>query len=128
MRKRILAIDDSPHVLLAHSDLLTRRGYTVAVADNAEDGLHKLTTFAPDLVLLDINMPEIDGWGFLERAHDRGKLKGTPVIIFSGVPLPEEKTEALDGTQVSYLAKSVSGSDLVRRIEEVLQGEGPQTE
>ncbi len=120
MKKQILAIDDSPQILRVHADLLSRFGYAVSVAANADAGLRKLETIGPDLILLDINMPGVDGWEFLEMADRRGLLGCIPVIILSGAPLEGEMSAAIDGHQISYLEKTASGADLLARIQEVL--------
>jgi len=120
MRKRILSVDDSPALRQACFDLLRRAGYSVTVAENGRDALQKLRSFTPDLILLDLDMPHLDGWQFLEQADRQGHLEGVPVVILSGLPPDPDAERETPRRYAHYVAKRASGSELLEVVERVL--------
>jgi len=126
MPKRILAVDDSEALRNLLMALLSRSGYDVALAADGRDALKKLTSFDPDLILLDIQMPRLDGWEFLELAHKHHDLDDVPVIIFTGKPEPEDHERELACRYAAYVTKKVRGEELLGLIERVLAGELPE--
>ena len=128
MAKRILSVDDSPALRQASFDLLRRAGYSVGLAENGRDALEKLRSFAPDLILLDIDMPHLDGWEFLELADRQGHLEGVLVVILSGLPLAPDATGEMADRYVCYVTKRASGSELLEVIERVFAGDPTPTD
>jgi len=128
MRKRILSVDDSSAVRQAHFDLLTRAGYSVSVAEDGRDALNKLRSLIPDLILLDINMPHLDGWEFLELAHREGRLGDIPVIILSGLPPAPDAAGEMAERYACFVTKKASGSELLEIIECVFAGDPTPTD
>src|SRR3954469_12629989 len=92
MSSRILVIDDKPDIAIALRMLLERAGHEVLTADNGRHGLRTFYETRPDLVMLDVCMPELDGWQTLERLRD---LSDVPVLIFSGHAASPEQLERL---------------------------------
>ncbi|MGD9496721.1 MAG: response regulator [Armatimonadota bacterium] len=121
MRKRILAVDDSEAVRQAHFDLLTRAGYSVSLAGDGRDALSKLRSFTPDLIVLDINMPGLNGWEFLELAEREVDLDKIPVVILSGLPETSEQARQMVARYACYVTKKASGSDLLQIIAEIFE-------
>src|SRR6202051_4527261 len=80
----VLLIDDDPQVREVVRINLEMEGYAVREAANAEDGLAALEDEAPDLILLDVMMPQVDGWEMLRRVQERHGVGAIPVIMFSG--------------------------------------------
>jgi CheY-like chemotaxis protein len=79
----VLVVDDEPDVRLVARLVLTSAGYAVAEASNGEDALKLLERDAPDLVLLDVRMPGIDGWEVLRRARAEPATSAVPVVVFT---------------------------------------------
>ncbi len=125
MPKRILAVDDSATLRNLLMALLSRAGYEVALAADGRDALTKLKAFQPDLILLDIQMPRLTGWEFLELAHEQHDLDDVPVIVFSGKPQPEEHEHELARRYDVFVTKKIRGDELLALIERVLAGELP---
>jgi len=125
MPKRILAVDDSEALRNLLMALLSRAGYDVALAADGRDALKKLKSFEPDLILLDIQMPRLDGWEFLELAHKQHDLDDVPVIIFTGKPEPEDHEREMARRYTAYVTKKVRGEELLDLIARVLAGELP---
>jgi DNA-binding response OmpR family regulator len=117
MAYRILVIDDKPDIAIALRMLLERAGHEVLTAENGRRGLRTFYEARPDLVVLDVRMPELDGWQTLERLRD---LSDVPVLIVSGrVPAPAD-LERLRPGRDGFYSKPVRGPELVGRIGELL--------
>jgi excisionase family DNA binding protein len=80
----VLLVDDDPQVREVVRVNLEMEGYTVREAGNAVDGLAALEEEAPDLILLDVMMPQVDGWEMLRRVQERHGVGSIPVVMFSG--------------------------------------------
>lgn len=84
-KKTILVIDDEPDVRTYLSTLLEDNGYAVVTAEDGEDALNKVKAARPDLVTLDITMPEKSGVRFYRDLKEREEYKGIPIIIVTGI-------------------------------------------
>ena len=80
----VLLVDDDPQVREVVRVNLEMEGYAVREAGSAEDGLAALEDEAPDLILLDVMMPQVDGWEMLRRVQERHGVGSIPVVMFSG--------------------------------------------
>src|SRR5216110_508860 len=80
----VLVVDDDPQVREVVRVNLEMEGYTVREAANAEEGLAAVDDDAPDLILLDVMMPQVDGWEMLRRVQERHGVGSIPVVMFSG--------------------------------------------
>jgi DNA-binding response OmpR family regulator len=114
---RILVIDDAPDLALIMRMQLERSGHEVITAENGRRGLRRFFEERPDLVILDLRMPELNGWETLERLRD---LSAVPVLINSGqTPTPEELERLRPGLD-GYLHKPAQGPEMVRLVDELL--------
>ena len=84
-KKTILVVDDEKDVAYFLKDLLEDNGYSVVVAHDGVEGMQKVKSQKPDLILLDLQMPEETGTGFFRRLRNKSDLKDIPVIIISGL-------------------------------------------
>jgi DNA-binding response OmpR family regulator len=116
---RILVIDDSPDLALTLRIPLERAGHEVVTAENGRRGLRRFYEMRPDLVLLDISMPELNGWETLERLRD---LSDVPVLIVSGMAAAPEDLARLRPGIDGFHAKPLHGPELVARVRELLAG------
>ena len=114
---QILVIDDSADLALIMLMQLQRAGHEVITAENGRRGLRMFYERRPDLVVLDIKMPELDGWSTLERLRD---LADVPVLIVSGHKPPPERLAALRPGLEAFRQKPVSGTELTQLVEELL--------
>ena len=103
---RILVIEDEGHVAGFIRDALTEIGYAVTVAAGGADALNKVTDDAPDLVLLDLNLPDMPGFEVLDRL--RARSPALPVVIVSGNTDPMMAEAALALGAVDYVTKPVT--------------------
>ena len=117
--KRILIIDDDPSFLRLVEQVLSQKGYEVLKASNGQEGLRLLFTHKPDLVLLDIAMPKMDGWQTCTRIRD---ISDIPIIILTGKQTADEDVvRGLDYGADDYILKPVGNRELVARVRAVLR-------
>ena len=94
MKKKILIIEDEEILLNLLQKKLTNEGYDISIARDGEEGLLKMKEIKPNLILLDIIMPRLDGFGVLEKIIKDEELKKIPVIIISNSGQPVELERA----------------------------------
>jgi CheY-like chemotaxis protein len=94
-------------------------GYTVREAGSAEQGLAALEEVSPDLVLLDVMMPEVDGWEMLRRVHDRHGVGAIPVVMFSG-EVDEGAEEATARGAQGFLGKPFDPQQLIDHAKQLV--------
>jgi DNA-binding response OmpR family regulator len=116
--KRVLVIDDEPDVRSLLCELLADRGYLVEEARDGVDGLRVLYDKRPDLVILDLAMPQMDGWQTLERIRE---LSDVPVLILTSRAGELEKVRGLRAGADDYVVKPFGGEELVARVEALLR-------
>jgi twitching motility two-component system response regulator PilH len=114
--KRILVIDDSPtgrHVLV---ELLSKAGYQVSTAENGEEGIRKAKADLPDLVLMDVVMPGLNGYQATRTLTRDEKTKHIPVIVCTSKGQETDKIWGLRQGAQDYLAKPINGEELLAKI------------
>ena len=84
--KRILVVDDDEEVRELVADVLERRGYDVVSVDNGEDAVAYLGADRPSVILLDLRMPDMDGWEVLGRLSSDRRWTQIPVVVLTGAP------------------------------------------
>ena len=119
--KTILLIDDSETQRVVLTDRLQRLGYAVTSAPDGRAGLRELYNRRPDIVLLDVLMPELDGWGALERIRE---ISDVPVIMLTSQDTEIDRVRGLRGGADDYVGKPFSPAELAARIEAVLRRSG----
>lgn len=113
----ILAIDDDTNMLKLLSKQIEAMGHTVIVAENGKEGISLAESGNPDLVLLDIMMPEMDGFGVLKRIKFSDMTKNTPVIMLTSKSGRESVAEAMRYGVVDYMVKPYNYFNLSKKIE-----------
>jgi two-component system, cell cycle response regulator DivK len=120
-QSRILVIDDSTTNVVLLDAVLSEKGYQIETAMNAKDAYARIEKQLPDLILLDLLMPKISGFDFLEQLRLDERTKKTPVIVISAVNTDDEnlvKIKDLDA--VDFLRKPIDIQYLVNLVEQVL--------
>ena len=120
---KILLVEDDPLMVRMYQRKLATDSYEVDVAVNGEEGLVKIRSFRPDLVLLDIMMPRLNGLQVLERMKADTTVSSIPVIILTNLGGSQEDIErGLELGAVAYLVKSAYRPDeVVAKVKEVLE-------
>ncbi|WP_051328394.1 response regulator [Desulfatirhabdium butyrativorans] len=107
--RKMLIIEDDPHFARILCDLSHDRGFKVLVADNGETGLHFADYYKPDAIVLDVNLPGMDGWTVLERLKANARTRHIPVHIISANDRP---LNALKMGAIGYMTKPISMDEL----------------
>ena len=125
-KRTILLVDDDRSLLITLSDFLTFEGYDVATADSGEDGLKKLQTVTPHLIILDMSMPGMGGVGFLKAiAGADGKLKHPVLVLTARANMAEFFADVdVDG----FVAKPCDPNDLLMEVGRILFLRGNRAE
>jgi two-component system, OmpR family, KDP operon response regulator KdpE len=118
---RILVVDDEPQIHRFLSPALTAAGYEPLRADNGAEALRQAASGAPDLVLLDLGLPDIDGHELLRRLR---AFSAVPVIILSARDREAEKIAALDNGADDYVEKPFGLGELMARIRTAMRRQG----
>ena len=122
--KRILCIEDEPEMIDLIRLILGRRGFEVIGAAGGKEGLEKIRQEPPDLGLLDLMMPDMDGWGVYQQMKADEKTKEIPVIVVTAKAQSIDKVLGLHIAKVDdYIAKPFSPQDLLNSVDKVLGGE-----
>jgi two-component system KDP operon response regulator KdpE len=118
MAAKLLIVDDEPDLRKFLADAMLLEGYEVAVAQDARQGLQQVDQFGPDLILLDVMMPVIDGWEMLSRLR---KFSDVPVIMLTAIGDTEYRVHGLDIGADDYLTKPFEVKELKARIRALLR-------
>ena len=114
--KRLLIVDDELAIVEALQDILSVEGYDIVTAFNGAEGLQRMTTARPDLVLLDLMMPVMDGREMLRRMRDDATLRDIPVVVMSAGRISDEERRS----SARFLAKPFELDVLLDTIADLL--------
>jgi DNA-binding response OmpR family regulator len=121
-KKKVLIVDDEPNIVTALEYLLTKSGYEVAVAENGEEALAAVARAKPDLVLLDVMMPRLNGYEVCRRLRERPEWAGIKIVILSAKGREVDVSKGLSLGADLYVTKPFSNTELVARINALLGG------
>ena len=124
-RVRILVVDDDADIRRLLRELLERIGHTVDEAEDGKTALRKLFANPPSLVILDVTMPELDGFQTLERIRD---LSDVPVLMLTARTQELEKVRGLSAGADDYVAKPFGRQELLARVQALLRRSGGKSE
>jgi len=116
----VLVVDDDPQVRDVVRINLEMEGYAVVEAGNAEEGLKAVEDDAPDLVLLDVMMPQVDGWEMLRRVQERHGVGSIPVVMFSGQLESEAQREAEERGAQGFVGKPFDLRALIEQTKQIV--------
>ena len=117
---KILLVEDHEEIWDFLSRRLKRRGYEVVVAQDGQEGLDKARSETPDLLLLDMNLPVVDGWTVAQTLKADEATKAIPIIALTAHAMSGDRDKALEAGCDDYHAKPVDFSQLVDQIEAAL--------
>ena len=120
--KKILIVDDEELVIKALTEKLLSEGFTIDSAVDGEEALIKIKQIKPDLILLDIIMPKLDGISVLKKLKASSETQRIPVIILTNLYDDEKVAEVLKTGGTDYLVKvEHTLADIIKRVKEKLQ-------
>ena len=120
--KKILLIEDDPFLIEIYKTKLIQEGFEVFVVNSGEEGLEFLKEKECDLLILDLVLPKMDGWEFLERFKKEMPTKQTKILILSNIEEKESKEKAKKFGVKNYLIKAhYTPSEVVKIIKDLLK-------
>jgi DNA-binding response OmpR family regulator len=118
--RSLLIVDDEPNILLSLQYLMKKSGYEVRTAKDGEEALAEISRAAPDLVLLDVMMPKIDGFSICERIRANPDWKDVRIIMLTARGREVEREKGLALGADDYITKPFSTKEAIARVEAVL--------
>lgn len=119
MTRTILTVDDSPSMRMLLRSALTERGYAVAEAEDGVAALEWLDGNAPHLVITDINMPRLDGFGLIEAMRGRPRFRDMPILVLTTESSDEKKARARQAGATGWIVKPFDPDRLASAIRRV---------
>jgi len=126
-QKTVLVIDDQPFFVTMQQNLLKQQGYRVLAATNGTDGLARAKQFKPDLILLDVEMPGLDGFAVCEKLKQDEELRQIPVIFLTATQDIKLNEKAFKVGAEATVMKSISGERLINVVRLALDKGKPST-
>jgi len=120
MPKEILIVDDEPSIVVPIQFLMEQQGYNVLVAENGEDALDIIYKYKPDLILLDIMLPRIDGYEVCEIVRLDPRYRDIKIIFLTAKGREVEIAKGLALGADAYITKPFSNTELVSKVKELL--------
>ncbi|MEO6351834.1 MAG: response regulator [Burkholderiaceae bacterium] len=120
MPHKILIVDDEPNIVISLEFLMHQSGYEVATARDGEDAMQKIATFQPDLVLLDIMLPLLNGFEVCQRIRENSQWSRIKVIMLSAKGREIEVSKGIALGADAYVTKPFSTKDLIAQVQRLL--------
>ncbi len=120
--KKILLVDDSMTMLMSMEGVLKRAGFDVKTATDGNQALGLIDSYAPDLVITDLNMPGMDGIELIKKIKQTASMRFKPILMLTTESQESKKVEAKAAGATGWLVKPVSPTDLTGVIKKVLPG------
>jgi two-component system, OmpR family, alkaline phosphatase synthesis response regulator PhoP len=120
MNKKILIVDDEPNIVISLEFLMRREGFEILVARDGEEALQSVRAHRPDLVLLDVMMPRINGFEVCRQIRADPALAGTRIVMLSAKGRPAQIAEGLALGADGYITKPFSTRNLVAQVKSLL--------
>ena len=114
---RVLAADDDEQVLAVLSAILGSAGHTVLLARSGEECVRVAQSELPDIILLDVNMPGMDGFATAEALAGRGETRNIPIVMVTGLIDGKDRVRALKAGAVDFLSKPFQPDELVAKVQ-----------
>jgi CheY-like chemotaxis protein len=122
-RPTVLLIEDTREVLMILVDYLEMAGYKMVTAQDGVDGLEQAKLTHPDLILMDIQMPRMDGFEATQKLRNDPEFRNTPIIALTALAMPNDRQRCLDAGMNEYISKPVNLKALTKIIQKLLSPE-----
>ena len=123
MAPKVLIVDDEPSIVLSLEFLMKNEGYDVAVARNGREALRRVDEFQPHLVLLDVMMPEINGFDVCKKLRGDRRQQGLKILLLTARGRRQEVERGLQAGADAYVTKPFATRDIAERVRQLLGNE-----
>ena len=113
---KILLVDDEPNILIALEFLMNQQGYTVETAKDGQTALKIMESFVPDVVLLDVMMPGMDGFEVAKKIRENSDLEKTQIIFLTAKGTKEDRQKGYKSGGEIYLIKPFNNEELIEAV------------
>ena len=120
MIKKVLIADDEPNIVVSLEFLMKQRGYDVMAVANGEDALRAVGEFGPDLILLDVMMPRMNGYDVCQKVRENPAWQHIRIIMLSAKGRDVEMKKGIAVGADAYITKPFSTKDLIAKVGEML--------
>jgi DNA-binding response OmpR family regulator len=120
MSKKILIADDEPNIVISLEFLMQNSGYQVATAANGDEALRQITELRPDLILLDIMLPQKNGFEVCQKIRENPAWNGIKVVMLTAKGRESEVTKGLALGADAYITKPFATKDLLAQVQRLL--------
>ncbi len=127
MRKKILIVEDNTELRGMLGTSFRHAGFSIATAGDGIEALKKARSVSPDLIVLDLVLPELDGFAVCETLRRDSATAGTPIIIMTGLTSEMSRYASLESGATEFVQKPVSPNELVSKTRRVLESGTPRT-
>ena len=124
MAKKVLIVDDEPSIIVALQFLMEQNGYDTLVAFSGEEAMEAVGRDHPDLILLDIMLPVVDGFEVCQRVRENPVWKDIRIVLLTALGSEAHVTKGLDLGADAYVVKPFSNMDLLAKVKELLECRG----
>jgi DNA-binding response OmpR family regulator len=124
MPKQILIVDDEPSIIVALQFLMEHNGYNTIVAFSGEEAMEAVARHHPDLILLDIMLPVVDGFEVCQRVRENPEWKDIRIVLVTALGSEVNVNKGLDLGADAYITKPFSNADLVAKVKELIECRG----
>lgn len=125
MKRKILMIEDNEQNRYLATFLLERRGHEVAHAYDGPGGIELAAKFRPDIILLDIQLPGMDGYAVAQALRRQPDMTDTPIVAVTSYAMPGDREKALESGCTGYIEKPIDPDSFVDDVERHLTPENP---
>lgn len=121
MAQKVLVVDDEENFLVLIGKILTNAGFEVSTASDGNEALKRIVEVRPDLMILDVNMPELNGFGVCEKVRQtENEFTQMPIIFLTVRKRNDDKVKGLNLGSDDYITKPFSPEELIERVNRVL--------
>ena len=124
MKKRILLVEDEPNIVISLRYLLTRAGFDVDVEENGTRALAMALVIPPDVAILDVMLPEMNGFEILNALRADPRSADLPILMLTAKGQREDRERAIAGGADRFVTKPFSNAELVQTVEELAAARG----
>lgn len=125
MPKKVLIVDDETNIVISLEFLIEQAGYDLRIAHNGQEALEQVAAFEPDLILLDVMMPRINGFDVCRRVRENPTWQKTKIIMLTAKGREVEVAKGLALGADAYITKPFSTKELLAQIRYILGDDGP---
>ena len=121
MAKKVLIVDDETNIVISLEFLMEQAGYELRIAHNGQEALEQVATFEPDLILLDVMMPHINGFDVCRRVRENPDWQNIKIIMLTAKGREVEMTKGLALGADAYITKPFSTKELLAQVRHILE-------